>query len=157
MHGCLLALCSLTFSPEPIELDRDVTEIHTQDFAMPLHIDPAREDNIERIRVFVSQDRGKTWKHQKDYKPANARVVFSAPQDGFYWFSLQIVFKDGKMEPPDRDDLVAMQKVFVNSERKALKPRKSYEELQQEAEDLRKEVEQLKRRIAELESSGKGK
>lgn len=154
-----LVLFSLSFSQpvQPIALASDVDQIETRRFAMPLQVDPNRRDKIERIRLFLSEDSGKTWKHCKDYKPSDEQVTFTAPRDGLYWFALQIVFKHGKSEPAEVDDLAPAMKVYVNTERRALKVPKSYEELQREVEDLRRTVEQLQDRIRDLESGRKPK
>jgi hypothetical protein len=155
MHGLALVFTGLVFCSDPIELAGDVVEIQTRQLAMPLRFDPDRQDKIERVRLFVSEGRGKAWNHKKDYKATDEQVTFAAPRDGLYWFALQTVFKDGKCEPATQDDLVPAQKVYVNSERKVLKVQKSYEELEREVEALRKTVEQLQKRIAELESDPK--
>jgi seryl-tRNA synthetase len=82
---------------------------------------------------------------------------YEAERDGLLWFSLQIVFMDGTKEPPDIEKHSPDRKVYVNSEHKALKVDKSYDELQRKVVELQKTVEELKRRLAESESRGKGK
>lgn len=139
------------------ELPRDVYLIQTRKFAMPLGIAPAYKDKIETLRFFVSKDQGKTWKHKKDYKPRDKEIIFTAPRDGHYWFALQIVLKDGSKKPDDLEDLDPMRKVYVNSERRPLKPQKSYEELQSEVEQLRRTIEELQKKLDQLESNRKPK
>jgi ubiquinone biosynthesis protein UbiJ len=46
-------------------------------------------------------------------------------------------------------------KVYVNTEGRALKARKSYEELASEVEQLRKAVERLEKKIQQLEADRK--
>src|SRR5204863_3071072 len=128
----------LALAAEPIELAKDVWEIQARQLVMALRLDPDRQRKIERIRLFVSEDRGKTWKHTNDYKPTDDRVSFTATEDGQYWFALQTIFKDGTSEPLQTDDLRAQQKIYVNTDHKALKVQKSYEELQRELAELRK-------------------
>lgn len=127
-------------------------EIPSRTFAMPIGIDPAIRDNIEKIRVFVSEDHGKTWKHHKDCKPSDKQLRVSAPHDGLYWFTVQTVLKDGDCDPSKLDDLVPAMKVYVNSERRILKSQKTYEELEREVEQLRTTAEQLQKKIEQLES-----
>jgi hypothetical protein len=116
MHGLALMLLTVTPSLDPAELSRDATEVQSRDFAMPLTLDPDRRDTVKEIRLFVSEDRGKTWKHEKDYKPTDKRVLFSAPRDGVYWFAVQVVSKDGKKDPAELNDLTPAQKVYVNTQ-----------------------------------------
>jgi hypothetical protein len=158
MHGFALAFLGLALSADLIELPKDVHEIRTRQFAMPLRFDPDRRAKIEKVRLFVSADQGKTWKHKKDYKPRDKQLIFfTAPRDSEFWFALQVVFKEGDSEPAEPDDLAPAMKVYVNSERKALKAQKSYEELQHEVEELRRTVKQLQMKIKQLESARKPK
>jgi polyhydroxyalkanoate synthesis regulator phasin len=48
-------------------------------------------------------------------------------------------------------------KVYVNSTRRALKPKKSYDELEREVEQLRMTVKELERRVKQLEADRKPK
>ena len=132
MHGFALGLMlvlsaplsaegiDLTIADDAPQLTEDVVEIHERHFAMPLHIVPGRKDKIKHIGLYVSQDSGRTWKHLKDYEPSDKQVTFEAPRDGVYWFALRVVFKDGDSEPAKTAALTVGQKVYVNSERKAL-------------------------------------
>jgi hypothetical protein len=155
MHGFALVFLGLTLGADPFELPRDVYEIQTREFAMPFAFESNRKDSIKQFCLFVSKDGGKTWNHEKNYKPSDKQAAFTAQQDGQYWFALQIEYKDGKKEPATTDALAASMKVYVNSERKALKVKKSYEDLEQEVAELRKKVEQLQKKLKTLESERK--
>jgi hypothetical protein len=113
-----------TPASDPAELPKDVVVIETPQFAMPIEYSGPEQAKIETTRLFVSEDRGKSWKHMADYKPNDKRANFSAPHDGQYWFALQMVLKDGKCEPPDLDHLSPSLKVYVNSWRRTLKTQK---------------------------------
>src|SRR5260370_279399 len=121
MHGFALLFIGLALAGDPIELPKDVFEVQARAFDIPIQVNPNRRDTIERIRLFVSVDRGKTWKHAQDCQPTDEQVSFTAPKDGLYWFAVQTVLKDNKKEPAEKD-LAASLKVYVNAERKALKP-----------------------------------
>jgi hypothetical protein len=151
MHGLALMYASFFFAAEPLELPKDVWEIESREIAMPIRVAPGKEEKINRLRLYISDDSGKTWKHVADAKPTDDRFTYKATKDGLYWFALQVEFLDGKCGPAELNQLVPAQKVYVNTERKALKPQKSYEDLVSEVEDLRKTVDRLKKRIAELE------
>ena len=131
---------------------RTTSTAETRTFALPIAISPDIRDTIEKIRVFVSENQGKTWKHQKDCTPSDKQLIVTASHDGLYWFAVQTVLKDGTCDPAKRADLVPAMKVYVNSEGRALKPQKSYEELDHEVEQLRMTVEQLQKKIEQLES-----
>ncbi len=110
---------------DPSEPDEDVDVMDDRSFYIPIFPNPKAQDKIDKIRVFVSHDRGKSWSHHKDWNPGDTGVSFTAPRDGLYWFAVQSVFKDKTKDPPDEMDLVPGVKVFVNSERRPLKSAKS--------------------------------
>lgn len=151
-----LALAPL-FETKLKELPKDVYEVQVRQFAMPIGLATNYQDKIETVRLFVSRDQGKTWKHKKDYKPSDKQVFFTAPHDGLYWFAVQLVFKDGGKTPGDLEDLIPERKVYVNTEHRPLKAQKSYEELQREVEQLRRTVEELQKKIKQLEAERKSK
>jgi len=134
------------------ELPSDVCEIKSRSFRMPLTLDGKHKDTIEGLRLFVSYDLGKTWKHQDDYKITDREVTFFAPADGLYWFGLQVLGKDGKCHPAKLEKLDPVRKVYVNTEGKPFRAQKSYEELQNELDKTIKRVEELERKFKKLES-----
>jgi hypothetical protein len=141
---------------EPLEpKERESYEIRTRQFAMPVRIDPGRRDEIETIRLYVSEDEGKTWTYKKELKPTDNSVNYWASHDGLYWFAIQPVLKNEKCSPAKPDDLVPAMKVYVNTEGRALKFPESHDELQREVEQLRKTVQQLQEKIEQLKSERK--
>lgn len=157
MHGFALSFLCLALATDPVELPSDTKEIQMRRFVMPFAINPDRKDAILRVRLFVSENRGKTWEHVKDYEPSDKQANFTAERDGHFWFALQVELKDGKREPEEKGALIPAIKVYVNTEREALKVPKSNEELQHEIEELRKTVEQLRQKVKELEAGRKPK
>jgi septal ring factor EnvC (AmiA/AmiB activator) len=118
---------------------------------MPLISAPATKDTIKRVRLFVSEDRGKTWKHENDFKVSDEKATFTARRDGLYYFAIQMVMKDGKRMPDNRRALSPTMKVYVNSQQKTLRVQKSLVDLEKEVNELRKTVEQLQERLKKLE------
>jgi hypothetical protein len=169
-------------APAAVEVEKDVVEMNVRNILIPLRFNPAKTEKLERVRLFISEDRGKTWKPESayrskmggnvstgfgprslqqeaddGYRPQDTEIKFTAPHDGLYWFALQTETKDGTKDPANVADLQPALKSYINSERKVLKPQPSPDDLRREVEELRKAVEELKRRNAELESAGKGK
>lgn len=132
-------------------------EIKTQQFAIPFLVDFDARERIEKILLFISEDKGKTWKRETDIKPSDHHIIYTAPHDGLYWFAVQSVLKDGKREPAKLDDLVPAMKVCVNSEKMTRKSQKSCEGSERDVEQLRGTVEQLEKKINDLESDRKPK
>jgi hypothetical protein len=147
-------------APAPT-IENDVCEWHNQQFQMPIFVDANQRDRVKQIRAFVSEDRGKTWRHLSNHEPTDTAVKFTAAKDGLYWFAVQVVAKDGGIQPQKTENLEPAMKVYVNTERRALarvpaeridlKPDRSREDLQREVAELRQTVAELKKKIAEME------
>ena len=148
MQGFALTLAALAMDFVPVEIPKDVLEFSEREFRMTLKT--TQTDAITQMRLYVSTDQGKTWKHVRDYRPTAKFVQYKAPRDGQYWFSIQLVLKDGTSSPAQVKDLTPLRKLYINTRRRALKPKKSYEELERETRKLRREVEELRKRVREL-------
>src|ERR1700723_2860213 len=98
LASCILLLW-VSQNPDPIELPKDVHEFRNLYFGLPVNFPPESKAKVKTVRLFVSFDKGKSWAHEKDYSSEEKLVTFTAPDDGLYWFSLQIVFEDGKEVP----------------------------------------------------------
>jgi Aspartyl protease len=154
-HGALIDFASnklyLKRRGEPVSPEPGVYEVRGRQFALPLQWDPERLPTIERLRLFVSEDGGKTWMHHKDYKAGAHDMKYTAAHDGLYCFAVQFVYKDGTKEPPETDKFPPIMKVRVNTEREAhvkterevLKPDESPEGLRNSPSHLRRTLELL--------------
>jgi hypothetical protein len=104
------------------ELPMDVVETQMRQFHIPLQIAPADRAMIEKVRLFVSADRGKTWKRVSDCKPTDFSFTFKDGRDFHnYWFALQVHSKDGSIDPAETKSLRPELKVYVNPFKKAFK------------------------------------
>jgi hypothetical protein len=102
------------------ELPKDVIQYPTRGFNIPFFVRPLEkdQDKIEKVPLFVSADRGKTWKRVMDGKPNDERFgsfEFTADRDfQQYWFATQAHFKSGKIEPAETGKLQPAMKIYVN-------------------------------------------
>ena len=149
-------------------LEPEVIESQVRDFLLPVMVKNAEaREKFKCLCCWVSEDKGKSWKRHAEIPSTGTEFRFVANRDGLYWFTLQIVLKDGKAEPAEVDKVPPGLKVYVNSERRtlilphvvgrpALPPPPIVEQpsvygLQREVQELRLIVEQLRKRIEELE------
>jgi len=93
----------------------DVVPINQQNIKIPIHIDPARRSEIQQLILFVSNDQGKTWNQQSVVGPDQEGFSYAAPVDGVYWFSICVVDKQGKRDPPNIYDVPPSQKVLIDT------------------------------------------
>jgi hypothetical protein len=96
-------------------LEHDVTDFPRAEIRFPHVIDAKIRPKVDYLRLFVSKDKGKTWKHANYFK-LDDNVRFEAPEDGLYWFAIQTVFKGGLKTPMEGD--FAPTKVYVNTQRR---------------------------------------
>jgi hypothetical protein len=157
MYGFALLFLTFCAAADGAELPKDVIETKSLTFVIPIQVSAEGQKEIKTLRVFVSLDRGKTWKHFKDCKLNEKEFAFTAPRDDLYWFAVQLVRKDGKMEPSAMANLKPIIKVFVNSAQKAVQVDKSYAELQQEIQQLRDQILLLQKKIQALEATNNPK
>jgi hypothetical protein len=112
MSGFAIALgFSLLANPE---LPKDVFQGPSRGFLIPFVVDKDK-DKVEKIRLFVSVDLGKTWKRVMDCKPDDNHFKFTADRDfQQYWFAVQHYHKSGKVDPAETKGLEPALKVYVN-------------------------------------------
>ena len=125
MNG--IAVLLLALAPAPTWMtDPETFDIDFRSFDLPLNVNPEQRDKIDCIRLFVSEDGGKTWKRFDERKPTETKVPFVAGRDGVFWFTLQVVHSDGTMEPKD-GALKPLQKVRINTAKAVVKKAKAGE------------------------------
>jgi hypothetical protein len=131
---------------------------------LPVAVDPAQAATLDHLVLFLSTDRGKTWKAVAKGPPTQRHFSFDAPRDGLYWFSVQTVSKDGSAVPMNVSNMPPMLRVRVTSKQQATSKREPLpahdkaapednpvKQLRQEVQQLRSQVQRLERRLAEVE------
>ncbi len=73
------------------------------------------QKNIVQVRLYVSNDQGRSWQYAANATPQEQSFRFSAPTDGFYWFAVQTVDVQGKLFPPTQDDFRPNLRVIVDT------------------------------------------
>ncbi|TWT57019.1 hypothetical protein KOR42_03760 [Thalassoglobus neptunius] len=84
-------------------------------FRIPFDFDPAELKRLgaNEIQLFVSDNRGASWKRHESVDPAANSFVFKAQSDGEYWFSVRTLAAGGLTYPAGPH--VAGLKVVVDS------------------------------------------
>ncbi len=78
----------------------DVVPINGRRFDIPITINAEERAQIKRLQLYVSTDQGKTWNPTASAAPEQNKFVYTAPEDGLYWFSVAAVDAAGKQMPP---------------------------------------------------------
>jgi HEAT repeat protein len=96
-------------------VDDDVTTINKLSFRIPILFDRGRRAQVEQLRLYVSTDRGKTWKQAGSITPDEEYFTYTAPDDGLYWFAVQVVTKNKEILPATVTAEAVSQKVLVDT------------------------------------------
>ncbi|HET6575047.1 MAG TPA: hypothetical protein VFG68_15680 [Fimbriiglobus sp.] len=87
--------------------------------SLKLEIDYKKDlrQTIQRVELCVSRDQGQTWGIEAAVTPDRDHFVFTPKEDGLYWVTMMIVFRDGRKDPPDIGQLSAdrVQKLMVDA------------------------------------------
>ncbi|MDR3623431.1 MAG: hypothetical protein P4L85_29125 [Paludisphaera borealis] len=88
---------------------------------------------VKELRLYVSKDQGKSWQLVGTASPNERGVAFSAPGEGRYWFSAQLISQEDVKAPPDENALRPMLRVLVKLKsgprEKAKRPKPSQNEI----------------------------
>src|SRR5947209_3383311 len=95
--------------------DQDVFTVKDRNLTIPIRVNAERTAEICEMRLFVSNDQGKTWAQSDVAKPGLDSFAYSAPGDGLYWFTLQVIGKNGQAEPAEPSTSVPHLKVRIES------------------------------------------
>lgn len=93
----------------------DVIECDNREFLIPYTVSPEQAEVVEKCRLFISKDEGKTWDQYSDFA-TNETLQVSVSEDGLFYFAFQVVTKTGEKIPADSDSLVPAQKIRVKTQ-----------------------------------------
>jgi hypothetical protein len=154
---CCFGFALLTTPPEAAPPKDDVTyTVNSRRFMIPICISSSvKQENIDRLVLYYSSDKGRNWREVTKILPDQKQFRFTAPADGTYWFTVQVIYKDDTREPSVVDRAEPNLKVGVVTGGKAIGTTSQQDDLEREVSLLRKKVEKLEKRIAELEKQQK--
>jgi hypothetical protein len=112
--SCLVCLALIG----PGQGGADLHTIQEQAFQIPFQLDPGRGSEVAQVFLFVSHNKGKTWKKVATATPQEKGFRFQAPKDGTYWFTVQTRDKKGRLDPADLSNVTPSLKVVVQTGKK---------------------------------------
>lgn len=69
-------------------------------FRIPFHIDVADRPRIREVQLWVSEDKGYTWKPVGRTSPEEPSFIFRADRDAEFWFAVRTLDTKGRLYPP---------------------------------------------------------
>jgi hypothetical protein len=83
-------------------------------FWIPFQAGPGRE-RLKQLQLFVSTDRGRTWRPAAIAAPDQDKFRFQAESDGLYWFAVQTMDLDGRYYPATLESAQPSLQVIVDT------------------------------------------
>jgi hypothetical protein len=145
------ALSCLALLLAPAAVEQQAFEMNTHRFAFPVKVDPNRRDEIERLVLMSSSDRGKTWQEIASASVDAKHFKVQVPADGEYWFNIKVVWKNGEATPGDFRDVPPAHRVIVQTNGKADLPAPA-QPPQGEIEEIKAELKNLQQRVRDFEA-----
>src|SRR5262245_37896639 len=84
-------------------------------FRIPFNPGPA-ENRIKQLQLFVSTDQGRSWQPSAAAAPDKRFFSFTAERDGYYWFAVQTLDADNKLNPVTFDNVAPSMKVVIDTQ-----------------------------------------
>lgn len=146
----LLVTGSLTTAVTWQEESGRIFNINHNLFKIPIAVDERAKTTLKELRLFVSSDKGKSWKQAEKIGPKEVYFMYQAPKDGEYWFGVQTVDKNGVTNPARTTFNPPDLKVRVKGAQQAPALQKQRpENLRREIERVRTDIKDLKKRFAD--------
>jgi hypothetical protein len=110
--GMLTAACLVLGSGAGAD---DTVYLNQLAIKIPFDIKPADRQQISELHLYRSTDEGKTWNQEAILKPDQDGYKFTAPKDGLYWFTVDVVDLKGIHNPKDMAQAKPAQKIVIDT------------------------------------------
>jgi hypothetical protein len=108
----IVAWVGISSAQEPVEDPISYSKQPT--FRIPFNTDSA--GRLKQIQLYVSTDKGQTWKQVVAVTPDQRFFDFRAPGDGLYWFTVRTVDLENRMYPQTLEGARPGLKVCVDTQ-----------------------------------------
>jgi hypothetical protein len=92
----------------------DVIRVKGGAMRIPIKVDLDRLHELESIRLLTSRDHGKTWKAGRTVAPTEEFIPFNTRKSGEVWLAVQLVRKNGSVEPRDLSNVSPALKILID-------------------------------------------
>lgn len=79
----------------------DFKAINQREIQIPINFDAERRKSIRELLLYSTKSQAEQWTLAARETPDKDFFSFKAPEDGFYWFTMQSTDKQGNKEPKD--------------------------------------------------------
>jgi hypothetical protein len=118
--GAITLVCLLAAAQPPGQPPAKAPEVHyfsTPRFSIPIKVKPEDRPAIRELRLWCSEDLGRTWNVVASATPEQPAFSFTARKDGPYWFTVAVVDTRDQQDPVDVKMAPVGQRVVVDTAR----------------------------------------
>jgi RNA polymerase sigma-70 factor (ECF subfamily) len=90
---------------EPIRLNSSLAQVNSRDFRLPFDFDLRSRADMKKVYLYYSTDQGQTYQYLQSADPDKKAIEVHLPEDGLYWFVLQLRRKDDTLVPVNPCDV----------------------------------------------------
>ncbi|MCI0743092.1 MAG: hypothetical protein L0Y72_29025 [Gemmataceae bacterium] len=109
----LLSPAWLLWSASGQELTGSPIFSRSRQFRIPFNLPP--DGRYKQLLLFVSTDQGKSWQPSAAAPPEQKHFLFLADRDGYFWFAVQTVDLDKRLNPPTLEGVTPSLKVIIDT------------------------------------------
>jgi hypothetical protein len=106
---CMLMASATSATPD------EVYYMKQRGFLIPITVRPDQKANLRELVLFASRDQGGTWEIVSRAQPDATTFNFTAEKDGMVYFTIAVVDRAGKMDPPDPQKALVNQKIYIDT------------------------------------------
>ena len=110
MNFTVAALLGLTLAQAPIP---DYYPYKTRTIEIPVAF--KKDSKIRQALLFVARNGENTWYQESEVTPDKSSFIYTAKDDGIYWFKVVTVDMQGKKDPPDVTKDIPDLKVLIDT------------------------------------------
>jgi len=105
-------LALLAFGADPLAEERHLA---TSRFTIPFRVQPEKKDTVREALLYLSLDRGKTWRLHSRLSANHEGFLFQATQDGPHWFTVGLLDHNMRQEPAHIPSAPVGQKIVIDT------------------------------------------
>jgi hypothetical protein len=112
--------CLMLAAGSPPGMD-DTFHTNLRGFTIPVTIEPARLSEVKEVILYLSRDQGRSWELYSRTTPDKKGFNFLSNLDGLFYFSIQVIDKRGRIDPPDIYKAKVGQKILIDTAKPLVK------------------------------------
>jgi hypothetical protein len=113
----LIVLVWVAGGAKNLKAEGNVLFHNATSFKIPFNVDAADKRKIKSLELYVSEDKGETWRLYTSITPTYDHFAFRGTRDGEYWFAVRTLDVYGRYNPKDDAPIEPVWRVVVDTQK----------------------------------------